>query len=98
MTITVFTAGHGSLAGGFSPHESAPEVAMDGRIAAELLRAFGVIDRHLVADPGHAVVDPVRLAEWLADPVPVTLQIEIDALLRLCDFAHEHNIQVAWGV
>jgi hypothetical protein len=97
MTIIVFTAGRQSPRGSFYPHDSAPEVSMDAAVAAELLSTFGIIDRHLRSDPGHAIVDPVHLAEWLADPVPVVFQIEIDALVRLCDFAHEHDVHVAWG-
>ncbi len=97
MTITIFTAGHRSPRGTFYPHAAAPEVEMDARDAAVLLRLLGIIDRHLESDPGHSVVDPSHLAEWLTDSVPVTYQVEIDALVRLCDFAHENAVNVAWG-
>lgn len=97
MTVTIFTAGHRSPRGAFYPHSAAPEVAMAAHEAADLLRLLGIIDRHLHTDAGHAVIDPARLAEWLTDPVPVTYQVEVDALVCLCDFAHENAADVAWA-
>ncbi len=51
MTVTIFTAGHRSPRGTFYPHAAAPEVEMDARDAATLLRLLGIINRHLPRIP-----------------------------------------------
>lgn len=97
MPITLFTAGHESPRGTFYPHDAAPEVTIESQDAARLLRCLRVIDRHLVSDPGHALVRPIHFAQWLVGAVPPIFRPDAEALLRLCDFAEEHDLLVAWG-
>ena len=97
MPTTLFTAGHESPRGTFYPHDAAPEVDIESVDAARLLRALRIIDRHLLSNPGHALVRPIHFAEWLTSAVPPIFRADADALLPLCDFAEEHDLLVAWG-
>lgn len=72
-------------------------MTIESEDAARLLRSLRAIDAHLFRDPGHALVRPIHFAQWLVGAVPPIFRHDADALLRLCDFAEEHDLLVAWG-